>query len=70
MLDSARGALRVPSMARWLLGWVLSRRWPRTLPHGLGRLEDEQQGLTGGEHGPQAVGCPRAAEHVMDLRGR
>lgn len=38
-------------------------------PHGLGRLENEQPGLTGGEHGLQAAGCPRAAEHVMDLRG-
>jgi len=30
MLDSARRGVRVPGLARWLLGRALSQRWPRT----------------------------------------
>jgi hypothetical protein len=32
MLDSARRGVQVPTLARWLLGCGLSRRWPRTSP--------------------------------------
>jgi Protein of unknown function (DUF2637) len=32
MLDSARRGVRVPALARWLLGLGIVRRWPRMSP--------------------------------------
>ena len=57
------GHATVPGRATVPPRATVPRWWP-----GLGRPEDEQPGLTRGEHGPQAACCPQAAEHVMDQR--